>query len=606
MEPLTQSEIAELIRRLKSGEALPDEYKDRLFVDSEHPRLTWKGKRIQDTPAASCYDGRFFTNGEPASKWRNLLIHGGCANVLSALKRTDLQQQIQEAGGIKLIYIDPPFDVGTHFKMTRQIGATRKKSKFETVAYRDAWADHSTELLNILYTTLHHLHEILADDGSLYVHCDWRLSGQLRLMLDEIFGGSKHRNEICWSYNSRTMTSRWFARKHDTIFLYGKTDKPIFNADVVRIPHKPESQIQYNQKDDNGRLYKQQSNGKRSYLNPLGQPCPDVWEIQLLGSRTPERVGYPTQKPRALLERIIKASSNEGDVVADFFCGSGVLAETATQLNRKWICADIGPLAIQTTSRRLLYPLAPLKQSAFEIQTCRSNQQQYKEEQVLLQYGARLVAGQGRKDDRLVVVILSRCPVSLSAVKAAIKNSSVGQGMDILAHGFTFKCLEWIKENHKSNDIVPKIIPEHLLRIQGHGTVFFMHAVLPKYEVVKHDDGLHLVLSGLHVFSDKTPRPETRSPLYVKNGCLYEYKNKSGTHKRLTENWQDWIEGWSIGHKTTQMSTNKVLWHDFRNVPDRHLTLSSAKIEPPEGAIVEITISDIFGINHTDTLSFDI
>jgi hypothetical protein len=402
------------------------------------------------------------------------------------------------------------------------------------------------------------------------------------------------------------MTSRWFARKHDTIFLYSKSDKPIFNADTVRIPHKRESQIQYNQKDEEGRLYKQQSNGKRSYLNPLGQPCPDVWEIQLLGSRTPERVGYPTQKPRALLERIIKASSNEGDVVADFFCGSGVLAETASQLNRKWICADIGPLAIQTTCRRLLYPLAPLVKSNFETQICRSNRQMNSEDQILLQYGAKLKSRNPRKDGRVVHVLKGHAPVTVDSVRALIENVKTSDKIDLLARGFSFKCLEWIKEKNKTHDVVPKIIPEHLLRDQGQGTVFFMHAILPCVEIKKHNDGFGLTLKNAHVFSDKGSERQNNEPLYIKNGFLYKYKSKTGKRKRLTEDWKDWIEGWSIGYKTTKTESTTVLWHDFRKKPDRTLTLNSSTIAIPENATVEITISDIFGINHTDSVPLKI
>ncbi|MCH7792423.1 MAG: site-specific DNA-methyltransferase, partial [Planctomycetes bacterium] len=155
-------------------------------------------------------------------------------------------------------------------------------------------------------------------------------------------------------FNTRTMTTPWFARKHNTLLFYSKTGGHIFNADAVRVPHRPESLVQYDRTDEQGRRYKQQSGDGRTYLNELGQPCPDVWDIQILGSRDTERTGYETQKPERLLERVIAASSAEGSLIADFFCGSGTTGAVAEKLGRCWIMADLGRFAIHTTRKRLI------------------------------------------------------------------------------------------------------------------------------------------------------------------------------------------------------------------------------------------------------------
>ncbi len=150
------------------------------------------------------------------------------------------------------------------------------------------------------------------------------------------------------------MTSDWYARKHNSLYFYRKAPGHFFDVDAVRVAHKPGSLAQYDRGDEEGRRYKQQSGGARSYLNELGQPCPDVWDIQILGARSPERTGYETQKPSELLNRVIRASSPEGGLVADFFSGSGTTAAVAEAVNRRWVAVDIGKPATMITRKRLI------------------------------------------------------------------------------------------------------------------------------------------------------------------------------------------------------------------------------------------------------------
>ena len=239
-------------------------------------------------------------------------------------------------GVVDLIYADPPFCTGKDWG-----------------EYDDRWASDDTYIA-FMRERLIEMKRLLKPTGSIYLHCDPTMSHYLKVLMDAVFGRAQFRNEIVWSYNSRTMTTKWFAKKHDVILFYARAHQDMrFYPDAVRIPYRPESIVQYNQTDAKGRRYKAQSGGKRTYLNETGQPCPDVWDIQLLGSRDKERTGYPTQKPIALLNRIIAASSNPGDVVLDPFCGSGTACVAAARAGRRWIGIDASPDAIRIAEERL-------------------------------------------------------------------------------------------------------------------------------------------------------------------------------------------------------------------------------------------------------------
>jgi len=295
----------------------------------------------------------------------------------------DILRRYVKDESVDLVYLDPPFNSNRDYNVlfAEQSG---KRAAAQIKAFEDTWrwdevsalayeeivevgGDVSEAMqafhaylgesnmlayLAMMAPRLVELRRVLKSTGSIYLHVDSTASHYLKLLMDKIFGVKNFRNEIVWKYNSRTMPTKWFARKHDIILFYKNGNKYTFNIDEVRVPYRSESRIQYNQVD-NGRWYKQQSDGSRTYLNEKGQPCPDVWEIQLLGSRDSERIGYPTQKPEALLERIIKASSNEGDVVLDPFCGCGTTIAVAEKLNRKWIGIDVTHLAISLIKHRL-------------------------------------------------------------------------------------------------------------------------------------------------------------------------------------------------------------------------------------------------------------
>jgi len=292
--------------------------------------------------------------------------------ILSSLKNGPLRKQIEAEGGLKLIYIDPPFDVGADFSMNIEIGEesfTKKPSVIEEIAYRDTWGKGADSFIAMIYERLKLMHGLLADDGSIYVHSDYRVSAFMKLVLDEVFGREMIKNEIIWKYSGGRVGSRFFGRKHDTIFWYSKTNNWIFNADEVRDEYAEATKERFSHKIRNIRG---SADFGEQELNPLGKFPEDVFDISIEAPSSNNRTGYPTQKPEPLLQKIIKASTNEGDLVADFFCGSGTTFAVAEKLSRKWIGSDLGRFSIHTTRKRMIGVQRELKKAgkdfrAFEI-----------------------------------------------------------------------------------------------------------------------------------------------------------------------------------------------------------------------------------------------
>ncbi len=189
------------------------------------------------------------------------------------------------------------------------------------------------------------LYRVLKKTGSFYYHCDWHASHYVKIMLDQIFNANNFQNEIIWHYTGGGRSKSYFSRKHDSIFLYTKTDSYTFNVDSIRVPYKETSG--YAQSGITS------ASGKKYMPNPLGTPIDDVWDIPIINPLSKERLGYPTQKPLSLLERIIEASSNKGDVVLDAFCGCGTALVAAQKLGRHWIGIDISPTACRVMAQRL-------------------------------------------------------------------------------------------------------------------------------------------------------------------------------------------------------------------------------------------------------------
>ena len=312
------------------------------------PELHWTGKRPYRS--TQYYPAQLRESyGQETNGWMNKVFWGDNLQVMSHLLN-------DYRGMIDLIYIDPPFDSKADYKKKIDIRGVGKaisdSSSFEEKQYGDIWTND--EYLQFMYERLILLKEMLKEGGSIYLHCDWHKSHYLRAIMDEVFGPNNFRNEIIWYYRRWNIASTQYATNHDSLLFYTKEGaKHTYNQ--LYIPKSEKSSAQ-------GKSWKSvigEDGVRRSIQTDeptKGVPMPDVWEISMINPVAKERteIGYPTQKPEALLERIITASSNPGDIVFDCFMGSGTTQAVAMKLGRRFIGADINLGAIQTTTKRLL------------------------------------------------------------------------------------------------------------------------------------------------------------------------------------------------------------------------------------------------------------
>ncbi|MFH1749920.1 MAG: site-specific DNA-methyltransferase [bacterium] len=354
MKKLTKYEIDFLIKTLKSRKELPLDYKYQLFPTKQKEyELAYAGKMRKEDLLAN-EDGVFpvplqvekVFNGDEyeafGDNWKNMIVFGDNLQFLKTIyENKDPLIKSKVKGKVKLIYIDPPFATTDDFQNKEGAKAYTDKKK-------------GAEFVEFLRKRLILANEILADDGSIFVHLDYKKAHYIKLLLDEIFGENKLINEIIWAYTGPgSPNMKQFNRKHDTIFWYSKSDKWTFNKDDVRMPYK----------DPNQSLRKAFDTGEGwdskdlEELRDKGKVPEDWWEFSVaarLRVDGVERTGYPTEKPNKFMERIIKAASNEGDIVMDFFGGSGATSYMAEKLGRKWITCDLGKLAYFTMQKRIL------------------------------------------------------------------------------------------------------------------------------------------------------------------------------------------------------------------------------------------------------------
>ncbi len=279
--------------------------------------------------------------------WKNKLVWGDNKIVMESLLRGDKSSGIPPmAGKINLIYIDPPFFTGTDFSVKTKIGdeeVEKEPSIIEQKAYADTWSHGIASYLKYMYERLVLMRELLADDGSIVVHLGQHVGHYVKVMLDEIFGYFNFRNEIIWHYDYGARPKTSFGSKHDIIFWYSKNSETwIFQAKDVLVPY-----------ESGMTEWRYTKGGQRGKEMPEGKIPSDVWDIKL-NAMSVEHLGFETQKPEELLKKIIIALSKEGDIVADFFCGSGTTGAVAEKLGRRWIMADLSKFAIQITRKRLL------------------------------------------------------------------------------------------------------------------------------------------------------------------------------------------------------------------------------------------------------------
>ncbi|MCC7473765.1 MAG: site-specific DNA-methyltransferase, partial [Pirellulales bacterium] len=412
MPRLSDQEKQDVIRHLQADKPLPEKYRFLLFDDHREVELVWNGKtsevtnvvlpfqtiehvdepraeggRMQDAGGRDKQSLMFDLDarGRQLKGWTNKLIWGDNKLILSSLLHGPLRDEIEREGGLKLIYIDPPFDVGADFSMDIAIPSatggddtfTKNPSILEEIAYRDTWGKGADSFIAMIYERLILMRDLLAENGSIYVHCDWRVNGYMRMVLDEVFGKDRFLNHVIWGYKTGGIPeSLGFSKKHDDLLAFTRNETAVFNQLTQKsyVPTLPEPHT-----DSGKRLGV--ARDQICELCGVGEPgqkyrnviMRDVWDdIQSIFRNDEQGTGYATQKPEALAERIVRASSNEGDLVADFFCGSGTMAAVAEKLGRKWIVADLGKFAIHTTRKRMIGVQRSLKAEgrnyrAFEI-----------------------------------------------------------------------------------------------------------------------------------------------------------------------------------------------------------------------------------------------
>ena len=620
---LTDNEKRDIIKYLESGKPLPDKYRFLLFDTDREVELLWNGKTDEienmvlpfqaiehiDEPRSeekiTAQTTLFDTSGRQIKGWSNKLIWGDNKLILSSLKNGPLRKQIEAEGGLKLIYIDPPFDVGADFSMNIEIGEdtfTKKPSVIEEIAFRDTWGKGMDSFMAMMYERLKIMHGLLASDGTIYVHCDWRVNSFIRLALDEIFGENNFLNEIIWHYQAGTAPLKGFAKKHDNILVYTKTkNENIYNA--VRLLVKDESI--YPLIDENGRKYRMSGNNNATrYYADEGRKADDVWtwldrkenNVVQVFHALPEHIGYPTQKPEKLIERIIRASSNEGDLIADFFCGSGTTLAVAEKLGRKWIGSDLGRFSIHTTRKRMIGVQRELKKAgkdfrAFEIlnigkyerekflgvnENLRDEEKRIQRENkekefiklILSAYKAEPVDSfntfVGKKRDRLVAVGQIDTPVTNDFLEKIINECKEKKITKADVLGFDYEMgLDFEQAKKLGIDVQFKVIPREVFdkKAVEKGQVKFYDVAYIEVKPIIRGRGnakeVAIELTDFSVFynQDNTGEVEEKlqsggSKIVIENGQVIKISKDKQTDiiekEVLTKKWTDWIDYWSV------------------------------------------------------------
>ncbi len=662
---LSDNEKRDIIKYLESGKPLPDKYRFLLFDDDREVELVWNGKSNEisnivlpfqtiehiDEPRSEeiirSQQSLFDLSGRQIQGWSNKLIWGDNKLILSSLKNGPLRKEIEAQGGIKLVYIDPPFDVGADFSMDVQIGDeefTKKPSIIEEVAYRDTWGKGADSFIAMIYERLSLMKDLLADDGSIYVHCDYRVNSYMRLIMDELFGSAGFINEIIWKRRSGVLAqSRQYGAVTDTILYYVKSNNYIFHPPISKEGAEDYVAERFKYTDEKGRRYrlspivspsyspslvyeykgyKPPRNGwscsketmerwdkegklvfpedkthriqRKQYLDEWeGRPIQTLWDsIPPINPQAKERLDYPTQKPEALLERIILASSDKDDLVADFFCGSGTMLSVAEKLGRKWIGSDLGRFSIHTTRKRMVGVQRELKKAgndfrAFEILNIgkyerehfveinndlrleeRQLQQTRKEREfiklILFAYKAEAVDSflnmVGKKRDRLVAIGPINYPVSSDFLQQVVAECLEKHITKVDVLGFDWEMgLEVDQFKNQGIDLQLRVIPREVFDKQAveKGQVKFYEVAFIEVKPIVKKNTIAVELSDFSVFYNQDDSGEIEeklkpggSKVVVENGQVIKLSKEKGSEivnrEILTTKWTDWVDYWAV------------------------------------------------------------
>jgi adenine-specific DNA-methyltransferase len=620
-------------------------------------RLEWDGKperverihlpfqtveTINESRATRERDTGALFGGEGArTDERNQLIWGDNQLVMSSLLK-------DYAGQITLVYIDPPFATGDDFSMRVQVGdsnVVKQPSILEEHAYRDTWGAGHDSYLSMMYSRIALIHELLADDGSLYLHCAPPVSHTLRLICDEIFGSENFRNEVAWKRTSSHNDSGRFGRVHDVLLLYVKSSSAIFN--VLRLPLDQEYvEKVYTRVDDDGRRYRLDNisapggrgpvyewggltqpwrytkvkmeelyaagrimlypdgramiNAYVRYLDESeGRPVQDWWDdVGVIAAPAKERLGYPTQKPEVLLQRVIEASSNPGDLVADFFIGSGTTAAVAEKLGRRWIGCDLGRFAIHTTRKRLLNipdcrpfdikNLGSYERQRWQTESGNGALRAYLDT-ILAFYNAEPVDGfihlHGRKANRMVHVGATDAPVTIDETEEVIDEMADNgiEACDLLGWEWEMGLHDTISERARRRglDLRPRQIPREVMerQVSEADAVRFFELAFVDLDVRRKGHEACVVLKDFAIPSEDLIPQKVRESI---------------------ASWSDLIDYWSVDFDFGDEVFHNQ-WQAYRTRENPALATQSdwhEYLKPGSYAIV-VKIIDIFGNDTT-------
>jgi adenine-specific DNA-methyltransferase len=724
---LDHNEQQTLINLIKEGKKLPKEYIYKLFADDEDVFLFWNGRsedvmrsvlpfhsleHIDEPRKEAVKQGEMFslfetdTRGRQLKGWTNKLIWGDNKLILSSLAHGHLRQEIEKQGGLKLIYIDPPFAVGSDFSYNIEINgetAEKRQSIIEEIAYRDTWGRGISSYLSMMYERLKLMHSLLHTEGSIYVHVDYRMNSYLRIMLNDIFGFNNFQSQIIWQRVTGHSDRKGYGFNHDIILHYSKNNQFTWNPQYEPLA---ETYIKshYTQIDKSGRKFRWDnataagsgaakvffgkeiapppgthwrwsqdkidelsekgkialtSKGKpqfKRYLDEnLGKAIQSVWtDISPVNSQASEDTSYSTQKPEALLERIIKASSNEGDLVADFFCGSGTTAAVAEKLGRKWIATDLGRFSIHTTRKRLIgiqreaqkngkdyralevLNLGKYERQFFMNETRFGNQTdplsiQHAEDDfiafILEAYKATQVVGHktvhGKRQGRWVHVGALDVPVTKQRVmEIAQEMQDMGYTQcDVLAFDFEMdiKTTTDYYLQDTGLDIRFRRIPTDIFdkRAVEKGQVQFFD--VGYLEAALHTEGVKLKVELTNFVSNYSQDNIDKVLDNMKNGqskviidmgqiIKIEKDKQTGevTKTIVTENWVDWVDYWAIDfnyeskkeiitlENGEEVWTGNYIfeneWQSFRTRKDRELELTCTEYTYPKAGTYKVMV----------------
>ena len=628
------------------------------------PRLLWGSKPqvVERTPlpfqvvetinesraTRDAERGALFRSSELAgeSAWRNKLIWGDNKLIAASLLE-------QFAGQIRLVYIDPPFDTGTDFSFRVKVGdtqLTKEPSILEEHAYSDTWGAGRASYLRMMYERIVLISELLADGGSLYLHCAPNVSHYLKLLCDEVFGAENFINEIIWkrstAHSDTGQGAMHLGRLHDTILLYSKGAPNAWNMEYQAYESsyadnkyryvEPETGRRY--RLDNltgpggaakgnpsyevmgvtrywrysrermdeliaaGRVVQTKPGGVPQYKRYLdemqGVPLQDVWtDIDPINSQALERVGYDTQKPLALLERIIKLSSNEGDLVCDLFCGSGTTAAASESLRRRWIVADLGRFAIHTTRKRLLdVPNC----SPFELLNLGSYERQHWQREtagegveayldfILGLYDAQAVAGfahlHGKKADRLVHVGAVDAPVTIDEINEVMDELAANdlRAADVLGWEWEMGLHDVVSEEARRRglEVACRQIPREVMKAEfGSDDVRFFELAYLDFQIDRNAHSVRVQLRDFVIASDELIPEDVRSKI---------------------AQWSDYIDYWSVDFGFRD-DTFHNQWQAYRTREEPRLATESDwhDYDQPGRYAIVVKVIDIFGNDTT-------